>query len=40
LFAAGVGALFIECNDLHPEANLRKMAGDVPLTVAERKMPI
>ncbi|MCA0271272.1 MAG: gluconokinase [Proteobacteria bacterium] len=35
-FAGRIGALFIEGDDLHPEANRRKMAGGVPLTEADR----
>ncbi|MGL4281627.1 MAG: gluconokinase [Albidovulum sp.] len=35
-FAGRIGAAFIEGDDLHPEANRRKMAGGVPLTDADR----
>ncbi|HQU68621.1 MAG TPA: gluconokinase [Albidovulum sp.] len=36
VFANRIGAPFIEGDDLHPEANRRKMAGGVPLTDADR----
>jgi carbohydrate kinase (thermoresistant glucokinase family) len=35
-FAGRIGAVFIEGDELHPEANRRKMAGGVPLTDADR----
>ncbi|HZI96338.1 MAG TPA: AAA family ATPase, partial [Actinomycetales bacterium] len=36
LLAEALSAAFVEADDLHPEANVRKMAGGHPLTDGDR----